>query len=74
MNEMEVYLVSEYGEVRLGTVWEITHDIPNQLASEFSMGAAMEPFLGDLVSEIASREAGDYTFELFLQLRHPTGE
>lgn len=74
MNEMEVYLVSEIGERYLGTVQGITHNIPDQLVDDFSIGTMANSFLEDLVSEIASREAGDFTSALLLQFRHPTGD
>ena len=70
MNEMEVFLVSEIGELFLGTVWEITHAIPSELnekKDEFQM------MIIDIVSYIASQQSDGFSMPLKIELRQPTG-
>ncbi len=70
MNDMEVFLVSEIGELFLGTVQEITHAIPSNLNE---VKNELQVILIDIVSTIASQQAGGFSMPLKIELRQPTG-
>lgn len=68
MNEMEVFLKSEIGEVFLGTVGGIAHSIPSSLSVD---NVQLHAFLMDMVSEVASNPTSYFYSSLSIELREP---